>query len=456
MSGSSPLILAIDVGTSTVKAALIDGEGRIRSIATERVLDHPRSVSVWDGDRRHGAIEKVLREVGPLAAVDAVAVSGHGPTLVPIDAAGKALEPVLVWNDGRERRIPGQPSFFLPKAAWFAAEFPEVYEQTRAFLSLPEYVDYLFTGETVTITPTDEFIPYIWDPRAISAYGLDAGRFPPFVYTGEVIGRVHAAAAERYGVPVGVPVVAGGSDFLMSLVGTASLVPGRTCDRAGTSEGINYCAAAPVSDARLRTLPHVRPGLYNVAAILESTGSAFEWFRVVTGQRETGYVQVLEEIRESSPDAPLFFPSALSDEGWNFADGAFLNLNPRHGTAELGRAVVESLGFAIRHAVRVLSEAGCEVDALRVCGGQAKNPVWNRMKADMSGVDVLVPEIEDAELTGTAACGLVGIGACADLTEAGERLVRFRERLSPTRETTAAYAERYEHYREMAERLRRL
>jgi xylulokinase len=453
VSGSLPLILAIDVGTSTVKAALIDGEGRIRSIGTERVLDHPRSVSVWDGDRRHGAITRVLAEVGPLTAVDVVVVSGHGPTLVPVAADGSALEPVLVWNDGRARRIAGQQSFFLPKAAWLMQEEPAVYERTRYLLSLPEYVDYLLTGEVVTITPTDEFIPYIWNEESIAAYGLDPGRFPPFVHTGERIGSVGASAAERYGIPSGTPVVAGGSDFLMSLVGTGSLAPGRTCDRAGTSEGINYCAERPVQDPRLRTLPHVRPGLYNVAAILESTGSAFEWFRLVTGQQTKGYVHILEEIRSASPDAPLFLPSLDDTPGWDFEGGAFLGLGPQHGTAELGRAVVESLGFAIRRSLEVLGEAGCAVEALRVCGGQAKNPVWNRMKADMSGHDVLVPEIEDAELVGNACCGLVGIGECGSLVQASDRVVRFRERISPDREAFERYGERYARYRETAARM---
>ena len=275
MASGLPRILAIDVGTSTVKGARIDAAGRILSIATRRVVNHPGAVAVWEEKRRVDAVKAVLADIGPHSDVDAVVVSGHGPTIVPVDASGASLEPVLQWNDGRERRREGERSFFLPKAAWLAVERPEVYEKVRYFLSLPEYMDFLLTGESVTVTPTDEFIPYIWDERSIAAYGLDANRFPPFVHTGERIGRVSPEAADRFGLPAGAPVVAAGSDFLMSLIGTASLAPGRTCDRAGTSEGINYCTDSAVSDPRLRTLPHVRPGLYNVAAILESTGSAF-------------------------------------------------------------------------------------------------------------------------------------------------------------------------------------
>jgi xylulokinase len=372
---------------------------------------------------------------------------------VPVDADGAALEPVLQWNDGRERRIVGQPSFFLPKAAWLRAERPDAYEKTQYLLSLPEYVDFLLTGTAITITPTDEFAPYIWDDEQFSAYGVDPARFPPFVHTGERIGAVTSAASRRFGIPAGVPVVAGGSDFLMSLVGTGSLAPGRTCDRAGTSEGINYCSGEHITDPRLRTLPHVRGGLYNIAAILDSTGSVFEWFRAITERTDTGYVELLEEIRGASEDAPLFFPEARSTEGWSFEDGAFLGLKPCHGVPEIGRAVVESLGFGIRHSVEVLAEAGCTVDALRVCGGQAKNPVWNRMKADMSGREVWVPEVEDAELIGNACCGLVGTGEADGLLEASERTVRFKERITPNLEAEAAYAERYERHREMARRL---
>ena len=495
-ASSLPLILAIDIGTSTVKAARVDGDGQVLGTAREYVLDHPREVSVWNRDRRHGAIERVLGGVGPLSEVDAVVVSGHGPTIVPVDREGNALEPVLVWNDGRERRITGDPSFFLPKAAWLMHEEPDVYEQCRYLLSLPEYMDFLLTGVPVTITPNDAFIPYIWNSESISAYGLDPDRFPPFVRSGERIGFVRDDAAHGFGLPVGIPVIAGGSDFLMSLVGTASLAPGRTCDRAGTSEGINFCSTEPVATPHLRTLPHVREGLYNVAAILESTGSAFEWLRVVTGQQEKGYVEILEDIQavggpaggrpgiagpggstgrggggpggSAGPGgggvsadvpgvgAPLFFPSIDEREGWNFADGAFLHLNPGHGKAELGRAVVESLGFAVRHSLELLSGAGCDVEALRVGGGQAKNRVWNKMKADIGGHEILVPAVVDAELVGNACCGMVGIGACSDLFEASERMVKIRERISPDPKVFEFYGERYEHYREEARHLKGL
>ncbi len=460
-ASSAPLILALDIGTSTVKAARVDGDGQVLGIAREHVLNHPREVSVWNRDRRHGAIERVLANVGPLSDLDAIVVSGHGPTIVPVDEEGGALEPVLVWNDGRERPIAGQPSFFLPKAAWLMHEAPQVYERTRYVLSLPEYLDFLLTGEAITITPNEAFIPYIWNSESISAYGLDPARFPPFVCSGERIGVVREDAAKRFGLPAGVPVVAGGSDFLMSLIGTASLAPGRTCDRAGTSEGINFCSTEPIRTPRLRTLPHVREGFYNVAAILESTGSAFEWLRVVTGQQEKGYVELLEEIRATGAragpaeaSAPLFFPSINEREGWNFSDGAFLHLNPGHGKAELGRAVVESLGFAVRHSLELLSEAGCEVEALRVCGGQAKNGVWNRMKADIGGHEILVPAVVDAELVGNACCGMVGINACSSLFEASERMVKIRERISPDPAAFEFYGERYERYREAAARLK--
>jgi len=219
--------------------------------------------------------------------------------------------------------------------------------------------------------------PFFWSADAISSYGLDAEKFPSFARPGNFIGRVTAASSVETGIPEGIPLYAGGSDFLMALLGTGAIAPGKTCDRAGSSEGINYCSKTKVRHERIRCLPHVIPGLYNAAGILASTGRIFEWFRRFSGQTDVPYEDMLTRIRDVGHDVsiPFFFPSVRRGAVWQFSGGLFSGLEDSHGAAELGRAVVNAIGFGVKDCVDTLSSAGCPVSELVVSGGQALSSV---------------------------------------------------------------------------------
>jgi xylulokinase len=114
----------------------------------------------------------------------------------------------------------------------------------------------------------------------------------------------------------------------------------------------------------------------------------------------------------------------------------------------MGRAVMEAIGFAVRRGVELLEAAGLPVVDMRVTGGQARGRVWNQMKADIVGRRLLIPEIEDAELAGAAACASVALGRSENILEASRSYVRIREVVEPDAEVGAAYDEAYARYRE--------
>jgi len=465
-AGTGLRLLCVDFGTSSIKAGVIDEEGRLRGWAHESLLDDPRADLVrWDpglwSSHLKAAIEQ-LRAAGAIGAAGggdlaAVVVSGNGPTIVPVGASGEPLSEAFLWIDRRELRPSRGASFYLPKVEWIRRNRPELYEKTASFLPFPEYLNFVLTGEKSAIVPSEEFVPYVWSGQEIAAAGLDGEKFPPFVRIGERIGRVTARGGEASGLPKGLPVVAGGSDFLMALVGTAAVAPGRTCDRAGTSEGINHCSSRPVRSERVRCLPHVIPGLYNAAGILASTGRIFEWFRTISGQREKSYQTMLEEILAVDHKAriPYFFPSLRIGETWEFSDAVFSQLEAEHGPAEMGRAVVQSIGFAVRDLIETLERHSCRIEQLRACGGQARNPLWNQMKADITGREIATPEIIDAELLGDACAGLVGLGERSSLADAAEGLVRIKTVYRPRPEEHERFGEAYERYRDLRRRVLR-
>lgn len=449
--------LVIDIGTSSLKAAVMTADGEALSVVRRSIMRPSESVEQFASYRWTEALRDAIPSLVGHGPLDAVVLSGNGPTVVAVDASGEPLGPPLLWLDRRVAPLPDTRSFYLPRIAWFARERPEA-ERVRWYIPFPEYLVFMLTGTAVATTPSEEFSEFLWTGSERERYGISATTLPPFVPVGTIAGRVHTAGAEATGIPVGTPVVAAGSDFLMSLVGTDTLEPGRTCDRAGTSEGINHCTARPVSRPDLRTLPHVIPGLYNVAGILSSTGLLFEWFREISGQAGRDYGDMMTDIIAAGDralaDVPWFFPSLHRGAAWEFQRGMFIGLGSEHDRAAMGRAVVLSIGFAVREAIETLGDAGLEVASLRSCGGQAKNGIWNQMKADITGIPIEVPRIVDAELTGNLCAGLVALGRADSLREAASRVVHVVGRYDPDPRRTERYSEEYGHYRARYERFR--
>lgn len=449
MQATEDWILAVDIGTTAMKGGLIDPKGNLQ--AYKRIvyknITH-QGYQSWDSGVWIQCLADIVAGLGQNNRIRAVTVSGQGPSLVPLDSNGQPLHHALLWLDQRSIPLEGTSSFFLPKINWFRENERALFDQTRWFVSCPEYLDFFLTGEVHTVTPSPEFKPYIWHEADWKLYGLDSTILPPFVTTGDLLGKITPKASRIVGLPAGIPVVAGGSDFLLSLLGAGAVRPGRVCDRAGTSEGINYCHTQPLTDPHLRTLPHVIQGLYNISGILSSTGRLFEWYRKISGQMERSYKDILEDLGALPLERsrPYFFPTFESSGNFEFAQGGFLELSPEHSREDLGRAVIESIGFGIRKILGRFERLGCQATELRVTGGQARNHHWNQIKADITGCKVLVPQIEDAELLGGAITAYTALGEYENLTQASDALVRIQTVYEPRVPRFEVYTQLYNEY----------
>ena len=310
---------------------------------------------------------------------------------------------------------------------------------------------YQITGKAVMVSPHDGFLPFVWDRFCIwSVLDLKKEAFPEIVGMGSVAGRASYASFLKTPLKPGTPVVACGSDFMASLIGTGAVHPGRICDRAGTSEGINYCSSKSLNSPYLRELPHAVEGLVNISAILSSTGSLFEWYRQLTGQENFQYHQTMEGVSRISPrqDHPVFYPNIKEGLLWEFSNGMITGLDPGQGKFELGRAVMEAIGFAVRRSLDIFESLGLPVLELRISGGQGKSRVWNQMKADITGKTILIPEVEDAELLGNACLASVALGRYDSIISASDALVQIKHEIRPNKKNHQIYDEKYKRYRD--------
>lgn len=446
------MILAVDIGTSSLKGGVFTVDG---DLVFSHRCPFAHKTDFFDPDLWLDALGRLLVRGEQKAAlsrtmITGVVISGHGPTLIPLDREGRPTAPALMWYDGRavSRR---STSFYLPRAAWFKENCPEEFARTALFLGSSEYLVHRLTGTPLMVTAGESFKKHIWTRGLMDDFGLESSLFPPYVCLGEkspaVLSREGAGLT---GLLQGIPVYGGGSDFFTSLLGAGSVEPGVLCDRAGTSEGLNLICPVKVDHDHIRYLPHPAGGDgVNGSVILSSTGSLFEWYRRLTGQEEWPYNKTMEAICGSSGSrSPRFFPS-LSDGGlWEFSGGLFLGMEPDMDRFALGRSVLEAIGFALKRGLDLLERESGPVKRFVVVGGQAKSRLWNQMKADMLGCSIEVPRVADAELLGGLAVFLTGEGAFSSLKEASLALYSTRELVKPVE--SGYYRERFRKYGELA------
>ncbi len=463
------MILVFDIGTTVLKGALIKENGNFIKFGSRKLkLKNGLEPSMYEADPVQwksafiDIVEELCINKSETEGIRALVISGNGPTLVPVDNKGEFIEPVMTWMDRRgisqSKKIEEyegyyiDPTFYLPKALWLADNRREIYDKTKYFLSCPEAFSFWLTGEAVTILPGEKFEKYFWNRALLDRLDLDRSKFPDFTKPGNIIGRVLKRAAREIGLPEGLPVIAAGPDFIVSLLGTASVYPGRACDRCGTSEGINLCTELYITDPRLMGYGHVIEGYYNVSGIISTSGKALEWIREVLGKEKIGFDEltgIASGIKPGS-DQLIFLPYLTGERAplWDpSARGAFIGLGLNHGMEHLIRSVLESIGFAIRDVLDVMTENGGNVDELRITGGPGKSRLWNQIKADITGRRFLVPESSESELLGNLTLALRALGDSYNLAETADRIVRISEVWEPRVEYKDIYSELYGLYK---------
>ena len=388
-------ILCIDIGTSSLKAALLPDNLRAGEIFVSRqyfsraAVVENRVAEEWLPCLKAAVAE--LTAKNPDYAVEAVCVSGNGPTLVSEDFTTLLYNQIFVCagvrrsafkNHDEKNSLKNTKSLFIPRFCGFKLNFPFSWNDSAHIFGAPEFLIYELTGESVTILPEERFLPAYWNEDELKKCGFsedDCKKFPGFVKAGNFVGKVSASAAIATGLLEGTLVFAGAPDFVVALIGTGTVLPGRLCDRAGTSEGLNLCTSKPVFAEGLRTLPSVVSGLWNVSYLINSSQS-------LRGHRETS-----------------------------------LCANPSHGE---NPSVASVRKFEeLSRGINLLREAALSYgeyfpDFMTITGGQALNESLVAQKEAACGLKIKKMPCADAELLGDLILARVGLGDYDDITEA--------------------------------------
>ena len=486
---SDPCFLGLDIGTSAVKAILVAPDGALRGQASAPLTLAAPEPGWAEQDPNawwSASIEALrrLRQTAPAAGIAAVGISGQMHSSVLLDRAGQVVRPALLWCDGRTTaecaaltrslggeaalrdavRNPALEGFTLPKLLWVRNHEPDAWRRVATVLLPKDFIRFRLTGVLAT-EPSDAsgtllFDParQVWSEIVVRAAELPATLLPPVGGSAEVLGRVTAEAATLSGLPTGTPVVGGGADNACGALGVGVISSGEAVASWGTSGTVLAPVAEPVVDPLLRahTFCHVVPGCWYLMGVVLSAGAAFGWYRDQLARELAGSSGADPTLTQEAEPVPagargITFLPYLAGERTPHRDagarGAVLGLSLSHSRAELTRAVLEGIGFALRDSLEILRELGVAPRQLVLTGGGARNPFLRRLQAEIFGLPVCTVNHEEGPAFGAALLAAVGAGAFPDL-EAAARATLTRSAPSvPGREAHLAYAEPYARFR---------
>lgn len=406
------MYLGIDLGTSAVKAVLLDAEGGLAAEASAP-LEVSRPRTGWsEQDPAHwwqaagaavGALPAPLRR-----AVQAISLSGqmHGATL--LDAQDRVLRPAILWNDGRSARecaelesaVPdlgdlagnrAMPGFTAPKLAWVRRHEPNVFGAVRRVLLPKDYLRLRMTGEYASDMSDAAGTLWMdvkarrWSPRLLEATGLDESKMPRLVEGTGATGSLRAECADEWGLPRA-PVFGGGGDNAAGAVGAGVVRDGDALLSLGTS-GVLFLscdAYRPDPDSGVHTFCHAVPGRWHQMSVLLSAASCLSWAAQACGAADAGALLAEAESDDRPCDSEYFLPY-LSGERTPHNDpharGVLFGLTHDTTRVRIARAVLEGVALAFRDGLDALRHSGSTIGSISVIGGGARSLFWGKILA---------------------------------------------------------------------------
>lgn len=473
------MYLGLDLGTSGVKAMLIDGDQRVIGSANGS-LDVSRPHPGWsEQDPAHWirASEEAiagLKAAHPkeLAAVCGIGLSGHMHGATLLDADDKVLRPCILWNDTRShaeaaeldadprfRALTGNivfPGFTAPKLVWVARNEPEVFAKVAWVLLPKDYLRLWLTGEHMSEMSDSAGTSWLdtgkraWSPELLAATGLRESQMPTLVEGTDVAGRLRGELAAKWGLGEGVVIAGGAGDNAASACGMGTVSHGAAFVSLGTS-GVLFAATdsyLPKPESAVHAFCHALPNTWHQMGVILSATDALNWHAGVTGKSAGDLTAEIGETLKA-PTGVTFLPY-LSGERTPHNDaairGAFIGLGHESSRAVLTQAVLEGVSFAIRDNLEALRSAGTGISRVTAIGGGSRSRYWLASIATALGVPVDVPADGDfgaaygaARLGLIAATGADPVAVCTAPATA--------ETIDPVAALAGAYADAYGRYR---------
>ncbi len=470
--------LGLDLGTSGLKALLIDEEQKIIASAHAE-LHVSRPHQSWSEQQpqdwikaAEAAITRLKAEHGTaLSNVRGIGLSGQMHGAVLLDEQDQVLRPAILWNDTRShaqaaqldadpqfRALTGNivfPGFTAPKLLWVKENEPEIFARIKKILLPKDYLRLWLTGEHVSEMSDASGTSWLdvaqrkWSANLLAATELDESQMPRLIEGTDISGTLRAELSRQWGMVSGVVVAGGAGDNAASACGIGTVKAGQAFASLGTS-GVLFAANdsfLPRPDSAVHAFCHALPQTWHQMGVILSATDALNWYSTITGHEAAALTQELGDDLQA-PSGVTFLPY-LSGERTphnnSLIRGSFTGLSHNDNRVALTQAVLEGVAFAFRDNLEALAKAGTRLESVMAIGGGSRSSYWLKALATALNMPVHLPADGDfGAAFGAARLGLIA----AEKTDAlaictSPQIIKTIE---PDKKHHAAYEAAYQRY----------
>ena len=447
--------LGIDVGTSAVKALLVDEDQHVLAEASEP-LTISRPQPLWSEQNPHdwwSAVEHAVSALRAAASNDFAAIHGiglsgqmHGAVL--LDRNREVLRPAILWNDGRahaqcetlERAmpnlgriagVPAMPGFTAPKLMWVAEHEPEIFARTHTVLLPKDYIRSRLSGEMVTDCSDAAGTLWLdqaqrkWSESLVHATGLSMQQMPRITEGTAVSGHLREDIARTWGLARSVVIAGGAGDAAAGALGIGAINDGDAFVSLGTSAQyfVSTSTYRPYPQAFIHAFCHALPDRWFQMAAMLNGASALAWVARLLGEPDIDALLARVEAGYRGPGEVVFLPYLTGERTPHNdpqARGVFFGMNADTTGAALVQAVLEGVAFSIGQAQDLLAQAGTQIARVAAIGGGSRSPFWMRILASVLDRPIVLyregsqgPAFGAARLARLAAAGESFESVCA-------------------------------------------
>ena len=471
--------IGIDLGTSSVKLLLVAEDGKILASHSEKYpISYPQAG--WSEQNPEDWLDAVKRGVSNLlegqnhAKVKGISFGGQMHGLVVLDKNDNVIRPCILWNDGRTEKQTEYlntviskeklsaltaniafAGFTAPKILWMKENEPENFAKIAKIMLPKDFIAYMLTGNHCSDlsdaagTLLLDVQNRTWSEEMCELCSVKKEWLPKLYESYESVGTLKKKYAELWEVSDTVMVAAGAGDNAAAAVGTGIVGNGGCNISLGTSGTVFISQDNFSVDNKnaLHSFCHAN-GKYHLMGCILSAASCNEWWMNVLETNDSRKEQ--EELDELLGKNDVFFLPHLMGERSPHNDvnakGAFIGLRPTTTRKHLTLAVMEGVAFALKDCVEIAKQSGLEIPSTRICGGGAKSKLWRKIIANVLGIPVEVPSIEEGPAYGGAMLSMVACGAYESVEKAAEKILSVAEIIYPNADMVCLYAEKYEKF----------
>ncbi len=479
-------VLVLDVGTTSMRGILYDQAGS--KLAVCQLPCHPHFADNgwvsedpedWSGNTIN-IMKSIAGQISAETTVDVIAITSQRSSITPVDRDGKPLMDTIMWQDKRNLDICKELAvhneevfaktgslvnavFSGSKMTWVRRECPEIYEKVYKFVNIPEYINFVMTGEYVSDytyasrSGLFNLKTRRFDQELLDLYEVEADKLCTLIEPGSLAGYTTEQFASMTGIRAGTPVIHAGGDQQCAAIGQGVTRSGNVSIVNGTGSFMIAALDEVPDNLRSNVICNCSslPGKYVIEANVLACAAAYDWFaRQIYGMEKIDYDHLDHELKQeagvtSCVVLPYFQGRGAPD--WNTsAKAAFMDVTLATRRSEMLKSMVESIFMELGNHLENFS-AYVPLENIYISGGMTKNKLLNQLMADIFGKTLINDHDPETTARGAFLIGLVYLGLYADVEQAAERMGLFKN--ADTYEPDTAL---YEPYQEKRQRMNKL